>query len=765
MADDEGRAGRSAAWGILAAVFAACAVGAWQVAIATRSKFFILPACGSGLVAVIGLYMCFATMWHWWPPARRHVGTPADPQALRTVTADVTGTAADPAIGNQSAESGASTSVGEPGQAGSVVVEAYPARSELQEPPEPEMASKPVRLAPRLMFLAGREELLADLHTRLTGGDAPWPRVGVLHGLGGTGKTSLAVEYAHRRLAEVGLAWQFAVEDPAALTADFSILQAQLGIRDPSDAVASVHSALASFSAEWLLIFDNVSDRSAIEAFLPPAGRGRVLITSQNELWPFRQGIDVPVLKTDVAADFLMKRTSDTSHQSARLLAELLGGLPLALEQAAAYIHATDDNLAGYLSLFRRRRSDVLARGNPTGYDKTIATTWRLAFERLQQASPEAVGLLRLVSFCAPEAIPLRLLLAPRAEVADRVSQSVAPVLMPLLEDELVARDAVAALRQYSLATPAGEGLVSVHRLVQAVTLDQMSKDLASQWRRAVAVTIESALPVNSKLPSNWPAFAALLPHAQAVLAPHAVGLTRIADYLGRSGSYLAARDLYQRVADAQTTELGTEATETLASLNGLARWTGQTGNAAGARDMLAQLLPVEERVLGPEHPLTLETRSSIARWTGQAGDPPLARDLFVALLLTEERVLGPEDPETLDTRSAVARWTGEAGNATTARDLFAKALPIEERVLGHDHPQTLDTRSCIARWTGHAGNPGGARDQLTALMPQIVRVLGPEHPRPWLTKTTLPTGHGRQETQLAPETCLQNCCQLWNEC
>ena len=98
---------------------------------------------------------------------------------------------------------------------------------------------QPVRLAPRPVFLVGREALLADLHTRLTGNGAPWPRISVLHGLGGTGKTSLAVEYAHRHLAGLGVAWQFAAENPAVLTADFATLQAQLGIHDPSNAVAS----------------------------------------------------------------------------------------------------------------------------------------------------------------------------------------------------------------------------------------------------------------------------------------------------------------------------------------------------------------------------------------------------------------------------------------------------------------------------------------------------------------------------------------------
>src|SRR6185312_1595083 len=97
------------------------------------------------------------------------------------------------------------------------------------------------------------------------------------------------------------------------------------------------------------------------------------------------------------------------------------------------------------------------------------------------------VGLLRLLAFCAPEAIPLRLLLQPRPGLVGRLGDQVAPVLAPLLEDPLAARDAIGALRRYSLITPAADGSVSVHRLVQAVTVDQMPAELAREWQRATA--------------------------------------------------------------------------------------------------------------------------------------------------------------------------------------------------------------------------------------------------------------------------------------
>jgi hypothetical protein len=202
-----------------------------------------------------------------------------------------------------------------------------------------EAPGKPVRLPPRPVLLAGREELLAEVGTLLRLGDDPGPRLAALCGLGGAGKTSLAVEYAYRQLAEVGVAWQFPAEDAIALAAGFGELAAQLGVHGTADArdpVASVHAVLAGFAAPWLLIFDNAVDLASVAEYLPPAGYGRVLITSQNPNWPHGQALRVPLLGNEVAADFLVRRTSDPDRQVAAELAAELGGLPLALEQAAA---------------------------------------------------------------------------------------------------------------------------------------------------------------------------------------------------------------------------------------------------------------------------------------------------------------------------------------------------------------------------------------------------------------------------------------------
>ena len=338
-------------------------------------------------------------------------------------------------------------------------------------------------LPPRPAALAGREDLIAELHGLLSAGAAP--RVVVLSGLGGVGKTSMAAEYAHRHLAEVSVAWQVPAEDETVLRQDLAELAAQLGGRDlvdPRDPVTSVHAVLATWPSPWLLIFDNVPDDGSGRRFLPPAGPGRVIITSQSQHWPGRRVLDLPVLGIDVAARFLVSRAGDPDEAAAASLASEMGGLPLALEQAAAYAQATGMSLAAYLALFRHRRADMLDRGQPAGH-ATVAATFSLAMSRLEADSPAAAGLLRLLAFLAPEPAPIDLFLAG-PDLAGRIPDAPSAALGPLLGDQLALADAVAALRAFSLINPAGPGRVLVHRLVQDIAKTQLPSGTARRGGR-----------------------------------------------------------------------------------------------------------------------------------------------------------------------------------------------------------------------------------------------------------------------------------------
>lgn len=593
-------------------------------------------------------------------------------------------------------------------------------------------AGRVVWLAPRPAMLAGRESLLAEVDARLNESTAPWPRVIALHGLGGTGKTSVALEYAHRHQSAMRVVWQFAAEDPVMLADGFGRLAAQLGVgtraADSRDPVASVHAALAEEPLPWLLIFDNAPDAVAAREFVPAIGHGFVLITSQSAIWPPRQGAEVRALGTGVAAKYLSDLTGDPDGHSAAELAAELGGLPLALEQAGAYTYATGSTLSGYLGLFRQHRMELLARGEVPDHPATVEAILGLALSRLAADSPAAVALLRLLAFLAPEPVPLSLLLEQGYLMAD-IDAGAADTIRTVLADGVAAADAVAALRRYSLITPAANQMLVTHRLVQTVLRHQLAPDQVMSWRRAAAGLIEAAIPSDPDLPASWAAFAVLLPHVLAAVDEGSPGMARTATYLGHTGNYAAATDLFIKIVLRREAVLGAEHTDTLDSRGDLAVWIGSAGDYETARDQLTALLPDCERILGTEHSITLTTREWLAHWIGETGDAAAARDMLAELIKTHERLHGTDHRPILVTRANLASWTGEAGNPAAARDMYAELLPEVERALGAENPETLSVRNNIARWTGEAGNAGGARDLYARLLPDVERILGAEHP------------------------------------
>ncbi|MEU1784101.1 FxSxx-COOH system tetratricopeptide repeat protein [Streptomyces abikoensis] len=593
--------------------------------------------------------------------------------------------------------------------------------------------ARPVRLSLSPPDFVGRDGLLAEIRTRFTLGGGP-PRLVTLTGLGGMGKTSAAVEYAHRHLDDYGLVWQIAAEDQATASAGFADLARLLGVRSPvdhADPVAQAHAALAARTDRWLLLLDNVTDADCVRDLLPPAGPGDVLLTTRFGDWPGTVKIEVPVLDDDVAVDFLLARTGDGDSRAAAAIAEFLGALPLALAQAAAYVSTTGLSLGEYLLRLRARRSDLLRRGRLWGYAMSVASTWQLAFQRLRDDAPAAVALLRIAAHCAPESVPATLLFTAAddrllADI-DEVG-GIAEQVEPLLVDDFAVEDAISALRRFSLVGRPSGGAVSVHRLVQAVTIDEIPEDERAGWRAVTAALVERALPDDPDRRDNWPRFARLLPHALAALELASPATRRTVAYLASSGNYHTARIVQQQIYADSSDRLGAEHMETLAARADLATWTGRGGDPIQARDLFDAVVSVLRRVVGDEHPATLSARTWLADWTGQAGNGRRARDLAVELLPVVRRVLGDEHPDTLQTWWDVGFWTGAAGNPAAARDLYDQFLPAMEVVNGAEYPHTLTARNQRARWVGEAGDPETARELSAELLPIFERVSGPEH-------------------------------------
>jgi tetratricopeptide (TPR) repeat protein len=512
-------------------------------------------------------------------------------------------------------------------------------------------------------FFTGRDLLLAELHTRLGTPGVPVRRV-VLTGLGGVGKTSVAVEHVYARHPDYELVWCVNGEQPASLLAD---LASRLGLAPDAAQEAQV-AALRDWlerHQRWLLVLDNVENSQAVADLLPRSPSGQVIITSRAGTgWePLASVLTVEVLTPTDAAGLLLARTGETGPQAeaaATTLAAKLGGLPLALEQAGAYVASTGTvTLAGYTVLFATRALELLKRGQPLGYQHTVATTWSLALQRLQDTEPAAVDLLTLASFLAPDDLPLPLLAAYAGEVPEPLAVMAA--------DPLALADAVAALRRFSLVRVVADGLF-VHRLLQAVVRAGLDAEAEQAWAGVTVRLLHAGFPESTEI-ASWPECERLLPHALAA-AGHGQRLnvesenwpwllSQSANCLWRRGQYQQALALHEQALVGRRRVLGDEHPDTLTSVNNLAEARQAVGDPNGARQLHEQTLAVRRRVLGDDHPDTLRALSNLALTRRVLGDPNGARDLFEQALAGRRRVLGNDHPDTLnsiDNLAAVLR-------------------------------------------------------------------------------------------------------------
>ncbi|MFI6513295.1 tetratricopeptide repeat protein [Streptosporangium sp. NPDC050855] len=580
----------------------------------------------------------------------------------------------------------------------------------------------------------GREDHLRTLAQVL--GQGPGVIAQAVVGLGGIGKSELALHHATSRRHDYDLIWWIDADGADAAQAGLAGLCRALcaSVSSAAAAHATVCEAeawaLAWLSAHrrWLLVFDNADDPAHVQPYLGRLHTGHVLITSRRSTDWSDVGtvVRLGVLEQTAAVTLLRELIGEATAWDQALAEELaaeLDGLPLALRHAGAYIATVPGmNLARYLRLLRT--TPAPDTGRPGLLEEVVGRSLAITTDRISQTDPLAINILRLLACYAPELLPCQVLYG-MCDTGNAGETEVA--------------EALRVLASYSVIGRSADGTaVSVHRLVQAATLATLTTDEHESTQRHAAALLQAALPDDAKALANRAVYTELLPHARAALAPGSVAMGKVIIYLDAVGDWRTAHALQHQRLTAISDQLGLEHPHTLTARHNLASWTGRTGDAVGAREMLTQLLPVVERVLGAEHPDTLTTRHNLARWTGRAGDVMAAREMLAQLLPARERVLGAEHPDTLATRHNLASWTGRAGDAVKAREMFAQLLPVRERVLGAEHPDTLTNRNNLASWTGRAGDAVKAREMLTQLLPVRERVLGVEHPSTLATRHNL---------------------------
>lgn len=655
-------------------------------------------------------------------------------------------------------------------------------------------------------YFTGRSLQLTSLHRLLMAGKQV-ALTQAISGLGGIGKTQLALEYAYRyQKSYHDIFWAFADTDKS-LMESFVRLAAILHLPeydepDQKKVKAAVQRWLSKHTG-WLLVLDNIEDLNLVNQFVPVDRQGAVLLTTRRQVTePIAQALKLELMPENDCILFLLKRTKILSFDmllddasardipTARAITRALGNLPLALDQAGAYILETGCSLSDYLNLFNKYQAELLKRrGNfASDYPASVATTWSLSFEKVQLANPAAVELLRLCAFLGPDAIPEEIITAGISELG--------PPIRTLAEDPMELNSAIGELLNYSLLHRDSEiHTLSIHRLIQEVIKDEMTEEQQQLWAERAVRILAFNFPDSDR--TTWPICKMLLPHVLACVSyirdwnmafPEAGELlNNVGHYLYDQAQYRDAEPLLQQAFTINTQVLGSNDPNTFGSLYNLALLYTAQGNYVQAKPLYQEALALSENVLGPTHHITVSILHSLASLHTQQGHYDQAESLYKLAL---ERMQAPSlyHPDVADLFGdwadlyvqqgkyneaegmyklvlqiysqipdtdllhvayclhALADVLAPQGKYEQAEQSYQYALEIYEQILGPTHSKTLNCRNDLALLYSHHSD----YDQAEALQKHVVmsceQTLGPDHPDTAHALYNLATFYAQQE-------------------
>ena len=629
------------------------------------------------------------------------------------------------------------------------ILRAHPRASARNEAPKGfEMARiggrAPIFLVPfpRNPYFTGREDMLQALAEKLSpGGRASIGQMAAISGLGGIGKTQTAVEFAYRHRHNYAAVFFVRAETEMELLGGFADIASKLELPEAagSDQRAAAQATRRWLEANegWLLILDNADSPELLQSFLPSQARGDVLITSRG-----RNFVDIgadmqrlaPLPQTE-ALLFLLERTgrrnaSQAERQAAAELATELGELPLALEQAAAYLVSREASFTDYLAVYRRRGIEMLGQISPevgTRHDP-VAITWALNFRQLEQESRASSDLLKAASFLAPAAIPDELFLEGGSEISEAIAAAVKN------GDQLAVNELTAPLLRFSLVERDAENRsISLHRLVQEAVKQNMG-DGSGEIVERVVKALRRVFPEPEF--RSWPRCERLLPHLLAI-ATVAQESDDLAWLLGAGASYLQnrarfaeAEPLLVRSLAIREKSLGDDHPLVAESLYNLANLYVDQGRFwADVEPLLERALAILEKSLGGDHPLVAQALNNLAALFADQGRLSEAEPLYERSLAIWEKSLGGDDPDVAQELNNLALLYARQGRFSEAEALYERSLVIREKLRGGDHPDVAQTLNNLAALYADQGRLSEAEPLYERSLAIWEKSLGDDHP------------------------------------
>jgi tetratricopeptide (TPR) repeat protein len=610
-------------------------------------------------------------------------------------------------------------------------------------------------------FFTGRESLLQSLRDTLTQNSAAAiSQVQAISGLGGIGKTQTAVEYAYRYRDDYNAVFWVRADTVLELSSSFVEIAQLLNLpqkdAENQDEVVQAVKLWLSRNESWLLIFDNADQPDLLQPFQPNDPKGHVLITSRAQdlqVLGIACPVEMETLDPDEALAFLLQRTGREPGEeplaptvdAAAQLAKELGYLPLALEQAAAYIVAKKARFQDYLASYQKLKLKRLEKSKPMlgNYSDSVATAWRLNFEQVEATEPAAADLLRVSAVLHPDAIPFELLTQGGSQLGD----ALATALEDAAEDPLAVNELLEPLCTYSLIrVDRVNQTYGIHRLVQdVIRADMTMAETLPLWINRTVSAANQLLPEEDETGleyqdsyETWPILERLTPHVQVLLqtcqaaACESLAAARLFNGIGNlreRGQYTLAEPLLQKALQLRQAMLEGDHLDVATSLNNLAYLYESQGRYEQAEPLYQQALAIQKRLLGDEHPDVATSLNNLAALYDSQGRYGQAEPLFQQALEMRKRLLGDEHPDVAQSLNNLAFLYDSQGRYEQAEPLYQQALAMRRRLLGDEHPDVALSLNNLAMLYQMQNRYEDAEPLLIETVALFRKLLGSEHP------------------------------------